>query len=100
MIAARGYLISACRKNIDHLYYMPIEDPTAGREHVQELVDRVNDRFAATELDDVSGTKESSPKAEYVVADGLSLMKDERITGSASIFHMRANYRHYVHAVF
>jgi len=100
VIAARGYLVSACRKNIDHLYDLPMEDPTAVRERVQELVDRDNDRFAATELDDVSGTKESSPGAEHVVADGLSLMKDERMTGSASIFHMRANYRHYLHAVF
>ena len=100
MIPARGYLVSACRKNIDHFHGLLMEDPTAVRERVQELVNFDKDRFAATELDDVSGTKESSPEAEYVVAGGLSLMKDERMTGSASIFHMFANYRHDLHAVF
>ena len=58
MIAARGYLVSACRKNIDHLYNLEMEDPTAVRERVHELVDQDNDRFAAKELDDVSRVKE------------------------------------------
>jgi hypothetical protein len=31
-----------------------MEDPTAVRERVKELVDQDDDRFAATELDDVS----------------------------------------------
>jgi len=100
VIAACGYLIRACQKNIDHLYDLPIEDATVVRELVQELVDRDHDRFAATELDNMSCTKESSPRAKYVGADGLSLMKDKRITRSASIFHMRANYLHYLYAVF
>ena len=91
MIAACGYLIRACQKNIDHLYDLPIEDATVVRECVQEFIDHDNDRFAATELDDVSGTKESSSGAKYVVSNSLSLMKDERITALARIFHMRAN---------
>ena len=77
-----------------------MEDPTVVRECVQELVNHNNDRFAATELDDVNGTKESSPVPGYVVADSLTRMKDEKMTGSASIFYMRTNYRHYLHAVF
>ena len=91
MIGASGYLVSACWKNIDHLYDLPMEDPIAVREPMQELVGCDNNRFAATELDDVSGTKESSSGAKYVVSDSLSLMKDERITALARIFHMRAN---------
>jgi len=67
---------------------------------VQELVEHDNDCFAATELYDVSVTKESSPSAKYVVTDGLSLRKHERMAGSASIFHMHTNYQHYLHAVF
>ncbi|KAF8419158.1 hypothetical protein EV426DRAFT_577117 [Tirmania nivea] len=39
VIIAHGYLVSACRKNIDHLYDLKMKDPTVVRERVQELVD-------------------------------------------------------------
>ena len=82
------------------MYYLPIDDPTAVTERVKELVDHDNYHFAATELDDVSGTKEASPGPEYLVADDLSLMKAKSIIGLASIFYMHSNYRHYLYPVF
>ena len=99
MIAARGYLVSTCWKNIEDLFDLPMEYPTSMKERVQEQVDHDTNCFADTELDDVSGTSKSSLVAEYVVADSPSMMKDERMTGSASIFHMCTNYRHYLDAV-
>jgi len=53
IVAVRGYLASACRKNVAHLYDLRIEDPAAVRARVKELVDEDRDCFAATKLDDV-----------------------------------------------
>ncbi|KAF8414460.1 hypothetical protein EV426DRAFT_579175 [Tirmania nivea] len=77
VIAARGYLVSACHKNIDHLYDLKMEDPTAVRERVQELVDQDNDRFAATELLDVRG---KSPAYSQVYFDREDVLGRHALT--------------------